>query len=445
MKSPSHRYPAMRQIAMAISVAGLAVAVAAPMASAASPSTKRVNVTNGGAQALGPFSWLPTSSETGRFVTFAARTTNLAPGDTDDFTDIYWRDMKKSKTVWLSYPKSGLGTGDSRHPSISSSGRFVAFHSDASSIVGSDTNGFTDVFIQDLTKRKNKRISVNSREQQASGGGSERPSISGSGRYVAFESEATNLVKNDTNGERDVFVRDRKTGKTTRVSVRSNGKQAWGGESRQAAISKNGRFVAFASEAKNLVRGDTNAARDVFVHDRRTGRTRRVSIRSNGRQGNTNSGNPALSADGRYVAFGSAAKNLVKKDTNGRTDVFVHDRRTAKTTRVSVRSDGKQATGSDSFGPSISANGRYVAFESYATNLFGSDTNGEADVFVHDRKKRRTRVQSRNTDGVASDGKSWSAGISPDGRFVVFQSTASDLVIGDTNDAMDVFRRGPLR
>jgi Tol biopolymer transport system component len=252
-------------------------------------------------------------------------------------------------------------------------------------------------------------------------------------------------VANDSNEEADTFVRDRKTGKTTRVSLRSNGKQATGASTSTPAISANGRFVAFASYAKNLVKNDSNDMRDVFVHDRSTGKTRRVSVRSNGKQANGDSFKPDISANGRYVAFVSEAKNLVKNDRNERFDVFVHDRVTGKTRRINVRSDGKQAKGGDSWEPSISASGRYVAFSSEATNLFSHDTNDDQDVFVRDRKKHKTRVQSRNTTGVASDGFSDNPDISGDGRFVTFDSSASDLVGGDDNGEDDVFRRGPLR
>jgi Tol biopolymer transport system component len=199
--------------------------------------------------------------------------------------------------------------------------------------------------------------------------------ISGDGRFVAFTSDSPNLVAGDTNERRDAFVHDRSTGETTRVSVSSDGAQAkaggdpFGGSS-AVGISADGRYVAFTSDAPNLVAHDTNGAADVFVHDRATGRTTRISVSSGGRQARGESGSAAFSANGRYVAFTSTAPNLVAHDTNRAADVFLHDLRTGRTTRVSVSSAGRQTNrGSESSGPAIGANGRYVAFTSTATNL----------------------------------------------------------------------------
>jgi Tol biopolymer transport system component len=445
MKPRPLRRTRLRHLTIAIGISAITVAVAAPSATLASPTTKRVNVNSAEAQAVGGWSWGPSISSTGRYVAFTTKATNMAPGDTNEWNDVYLRNMKSGTTKWVSYPRSGLGNGDSVAPSVSSTGRFVAFESAASNIIGSDTNGLKDIFIHDRTTRKNRRVSVRSNEKQAWGGDSRRPSISASGRYVAFESDATNLVKGDTNGLRDIFVRDRQSGKTTRVNRRSDGKQAWGGDSIAAAISANGRYVAFASKARNLVRNDSNGVQDVFVHDRSTGKTRRVSIRSNGNQGNNHSAGPALSADGRFVAFDSLASNLVKGDTNTRYDVFLRDRNTRKTRRVSIRSNGKQALGSDSWHADISGDGRSIAFMSYATNLFTNDVNGEPDVFLRDRKSGKTRLISRDRFGSMADNSSNDPEISADGRFVVFRSLASDLVANDTNSENDVFRRGSLR
>jgi Tol biopolymer transport system component len=445
MKPRPQRRAHARRLTLAIGLTVIALAVAAPSATLASPTTKRVNVTNSGAEAAGGWSWGPSISSTGRYVAFTSKAANLAAGATNVWNDVYLRDMKSGKTTWVSLPRSGLGNGDSVAPSVSSTGRFVAFESAATEIIGSDTNGLRDIFIHDRTTKKNRRVSVRSNEKQAWGGDSRRPSISATGRYVAFESDAKNLVKGDTNGKRDIFVRDRKSGKTTRVSLRSDGKQAWGGDSDAAAISANGRYVAFASKATNLVRSDTNGKKDVFVHDRSTGKTRRVSVRSNGNQGNNHSDGPAISADGRFIAFDSLAGNLVKGDTNTEYDVFLRDRNSKKTRRVSIRSDGKQALGSDSWQAAISADGRSIAFMSYATNLFTNDLNGEPDVFLRDRKSGKTRLVSRNRFGAMADNDSRGPDISADGRFVVFRSFASDLVVNDTNNEVDIFRRGSLR
>ncbi|MGH8879055.1 MAG: hypothetical protein ACRD0P_17230, partial [Stackebrandtia sp.] len=231
------------------------------------------------------------------------------------------------------------------------------------------------------------RVSVASNGRQANRV-SMGPAISAGGRYVAFTTASANLVPGDTNGEDDVFVRDRRTGATTRVSVASDGSQ---GNDRSGfpgpALSADGRYVAFDSYANNLVPSDTNGTLDVFMHDRQTRATSRVSVASDGSQASSFSGGPAVSADGRYVAFISLSENLVSGDTNGTTDVFVHDRRTGATSRVSVTSQGSQVNnGSNAFELAISADGRFVAFTSLASRLVPGDTNGTLDVFVHDRR-----------------------------------------------------------
>jgi hypothetical protein len=234
-------------------------------------------------------------------------------------------------------------------------------------------------------------------------------------------------------------VHDRQTGATTRVSVSSVGGQG-NDFSSGPALSADGRYVAFESTASNLVAGDTNGSGDVFVHDRQTGATTRVSVSSTGEQGNGNSFRAALSADGRYVAFESTASNLVAGDTNGTSDIFVHDRQTGATTRVSVSSAGEQGN-NNSFRSALSANGRYVAFYSLASNLVAGDTNGRWDVFVHDRQTGVTRRVSVSSAGVQGNHDSMWPALSADGRYVAFDSVASNLVPGDTNETWDVFIR----
>jgi hypothetical protein len=214
--------------------------------------------------------------------------------------------------------------------------------------------------------------------------------MSHDGRYLAFQSRASNLVPGDTNRANDVFVHDTVTGVTSRVSVASDGSQAdWGTVTGGPAISADGRHVAFLSRSTNLAPGATNGAPHVFVHDRATGVTTHVSVATDGTQGDNQSYHPEISADGRYVTFRSLAMNLVPGDTNNTSDAFVHDRLTGETTRVSVSSTGTQANqeaqGSWAARPRISADGRHVAFVSYASNLVSGDTNGTYDVFVHDR------------------------------------------------------------
>ena len=276
----------------------------------------------------------------------------------------------------------GEANGASYTPAISADGRFVAFHSDATNLVSGDTSGFTDIFVHDRQTGTTERVSVATGGAEANGI-SGLAAISADGRFVAFQSAANNLVSGDTNSAYDIFVHDRQTGTTERVSVASGGGQATGGPSLRPVLSADGRFVAFFSDATTLV-SDTNATTDIFVHDRQTGTTERVNVATNGDQATGISGSAAISADGRFVAFESVANNLVGSDTNSTYDVFVHDRESGTTERVSVATNGGQATGNSTF-PAISADGRFVAFQSDAANLVGGDANAASDVFVHDR------------------------------------------------------------
>jgi Tol biopolymer transport system component len=283
-------------------------------------------------------------------------------------------------------PNGVQGNGRSSRPALSADGRFVAFTSDASNLVPGDTNGFGDVFVRDRRTGTTARVSLGTNGVQANSFSSD-PALSAGGRFVAFTSEASNLVPGDTNGRQDVFVRNHQTGTTERVSLGTSGVQG-NDYSEAPALSSDGRFVAFASLASNLVPDDTNGQTDVFVRDHRTGVTERFSLGPNRVQGNNGSSDPALSAGGRFVAFASGASNLVPGDTNGERDVFVRDRQTGTTERVNLGPNGVQGNDfSGSYGaiPVLSANGRFVAFDSSANNLVQDDTNGQADVFVHTR------------------------------------------------------------
>jgi hypothetical protein len=207
-----------------------------------------------------------------------------------------------------------------------------------------------------------------------------------------------------------------------------------------SSLSVDGRYVVFESAASTLVPGDTNGSWDVFVRDRETDTTERVSVGSTGEEGNDTSYSGPISADGRYVVFLSWASNLVPEDTNGVGDVFLHDRLTGQTELLSVSSTGEQGDG-ESFPSAISADGRYVAFHSYATNLVPGDTNGTYDVFVHDRETGATERVSIGSAGEQGNGQSLWADMSPDARCVAFSSDASNLVPGDTNGATDILVR----
>ena len=412
-------------------------------ATAAARTTNRVSVGSTGVQG-DKDSYGASISADGRFVAFSSVASNLVLGDTNGLEDVFVRDRKLHSIARVSVGTAGAqGNGFSDGASISADGRFVTFYSEATNLVAGDTNGYRDVFVRDRKLHKTARVSVGTAGAQGDGG-SEIESISADGRFVAFTSDATNLVPGDTNGYGDVFVRDRKLHKTARVSVGTAGAQGNGfSDSAYASISADGRFVAFESVATNLVAGDTNAMEDVFVRDRNLHRTVRVSISGAGAQGNGGSYAPSVSAGGRFVAFESVATNLVAGDTNAMQDVFVRDRNLHRTVRVSISGAGAQANGG-SYAPSVSADGRFVAFDSVATNLVTSDTNGSSDVFLRDREFHRTVRVSINTAGSQGNANSYDPWVSTDGRVVAFDSGATNLVTSDTNGSYDVFVRGPF-
>ena len=276
------------------------------------------------------------------------------------------------------------------------------------------------------------RISIASDGTEANGDSGD-PAMSSDGRYVAFWSTASNLVAGDTNGYADIFVRDRELGITTRISVASDGGEG-NGISTGSAISADGRYVTFISTASNLVAGDTNGATDLFVHDRLTGTTQRVSTAFDGSEANGDSYESAISADGRYIAFSSYASNLVPNDTNGGWDIFVFDQATKATSRVSVSSAGTEAmigNGEGSGRPSISGDGRYVAFESGATNLVAAPNNGAIGAYVHDRSTGTTLCVSPDpVDPLYPCLGIWPA-ISSDGGHVAYATNTFDRMADD--------------
>lgn len=398
-------------------------------------------MSSAGAQGNGG-AYEPAISADGRFVAFESGATTLVAGDTNVQTDVFVRELSTGTTTRVNVTSAGAqATGaSSTAAAISADGRFVTFESDAANLVTGDTNGKTDVFVHDRVTGTTTRVSVTSGGAQATDGRSQRPSISADGRFVAFQSEATDLVAGDTNGKSDAFLHDRSTGATIRISVATNGAEATGGDSANAAISADGRVVGFESSATDLVAADTNGVSDVFVRDLTAGTTSRVSLTSAGAAADAESIAPSLSADGRYVTFISQATNLVPGDTNLQYDSFLRDRATGTTTRVSVTSAGAQATNGASYSPVPSADGRYVTFYSYATDLVDGDTNARPDVFLRDRLDGTTvRISLTFLGAQAFNGDSYVPSISADGRFIAYYSDSADIVGGDTNGALDVF------
>lgn len=331
------------------------------------------------------------------------------------------------------------GNAPSSGPIANTDGNFIAFYSDATDLVRGDDNQARDVFLRDRAAGTTEIISVNSAGEQAnrpSHAQGDAPGLNGDGNFVAFYSDATNLVPDDNNAHTDVFMRDRAAQTTEIVSLASNGSQG-NGPSLNPAVDLTGNLVAFQSLANNLTAGDTNNVSDVFVRNRAAGTTERI---CDSIQGNGASFAPAISADGFVVAFTSAATNLVPNDNNAKLDVFTCDRRSGAIEIISVSSAGVLGNG-DSILPAISFDGTYVAYKSLADNLVPNDHNNAVDVFYRDRNQGITvRVSVNFFGGDANDG-SYPPSISHDGRFVAFGSAANNIVRGDVNGVPSVFVR----
>jgi Tol biopolymer transport system component len=390
--------------------------------------------------ALGPaVTGFPAISADGRIVAYASAAPDFVTDDSNSMTDVFVSERARNETTLLSRGLNGAAADgpsavDSA-PAISADGQLVAFSSSATNLVAGDSNGVGDVFVYDRARKEMSRVSVGPGGAEATGRDSFAPALSGDGRYVAFASDANNLVADDTNNATDVFVYDRQAKTTARVSLGPDGVQADGGESYGPALSADGTVVAFVSRATNLAPGATDDGDTVFVRDLKAGTTTRV-----GGAGDPEGFVPtaALSADGRFVAYPSAVATLVPGDTNNAVDVFVFDRQAGTTERTSVGPDGTQGDRA-STAPAISADGRFVAFQSDAATFVPGDSNHRSDIFVRDRRSGTTTRVSLGPSSVQGDRPSTGPQISANGSFVAFESLATNLVPGDTNSAPDVF------
>jgi Tol biopolymer transport system component len=404
----------------------------------------RVNLGRKGTQADRPTFGAVLSAD-GHHVAFVSAATTLVSGDRNGTRDVFVRDLRTSRAARVSVSSTGAeADGPSEKPSLSADGRVVAFPSAATNLVRGDRNGIQDVFVRDRRAGTTVRVSAAGEEPN---GPSLASLLSADGSTVVFSSAASNLVPGDRNGALDVFLCDQAGRRIARVSVGPDGEAA--ARSEASSVDAHGRVVGFRSYAANLVAGDWNGLADVFVHDARAALTERVNVSTVGAEADAVTFRGIVSGDGRFVGFRSRARNLVPGDTNDALDVFVHDRLTGKARRVSISSEGAQAdaTGFDRPSrwsmfmsrPFLSADGRYAAFTSRATNLVADDRNGKSDVFVYDLWTGRTIRVSLTANGTEANGDSFVSGISADGRVVAFTSLADDIVPGDTNGYRDVF------
>ncbi len=384
-------------------------------------------------------------SSDGRFVMFL--TGNALVGwDHNNSQDWYVKDTAGGGVKLVSQATNGAQPGagsDTYEADVSADGRFAVFDSDSDGFVSDDDNGVKDVFYRDLETGITTRISVDAEGKQGSRG-SRSPSMSDDGRYVAFLSGAA-LVPDDTNGSQDIYLRDMVEGTIERVSVASDGSDP-NARSWEPDISADGSRIAFESEASNLVENDTNNEDDVFVYDTNTHTTTRASVGAGAVQANNSSDEPAISGNGRYVAFASYATNLggFTGGPSHAQQIYVRDLQAGTTSCASLTSEGVP---NDDYceEPDISADGRYVTFVSddpgalLNLNVVPGDSNDEGDIFVRDMLHRTTAIVSVNADRGPTDEYSYEPKISADGLRVSFSSYATNIVKDDTNDCMDVF------
>ena len=383
----------------------------------------------------------PAVSETGQFVAFRSSATNLDSERCDNgLSQIFVSDRNTGTIRCVSLNSNGRqGDQDSLAPSISADGRFIAFTSIATNLAGNQCdNGFNQIYVRDRTSGTTRCVSVNSNGHEANQH-SDASSISADGTLIAFDSAAANLAGNKCdNGFNHIFVHDLTTGTTTCVSVRTNGEEG-NGDSFDPSISADGRVVVFQSTATNFASRCNNGNSHIYVHNRVTGETSCASVNNDGQQGNGNSALAKVSGDGRFVAFQSNSTNVTTRCNNGHAQIFVRDTVEERTTCSSIDNQGNQGN-NDSVQPSISSNGRFVAFSSNATNLAGNRcTGGNMQVFVRDRADEKTKCAALGPKNVEGNGNSSSPSISANGSLVTFESDANNLAKKDTNNLRDVF------
>ncbi len=408
---------------------------------------RRISTSAGGLQSDGA-SAEPVISANGRFVAFSSLASNLVSGDTNNVVDVFVKDLSDGSIVRAtlksngnqdSTPNTGAGF-DQLAPSLSADGRFVAFQT-GGQLLPSDTSIHNDIYVRDLLGNTLDIVSSNSADVLGDFR-SFNPVLSADGRYVAFQSQAFNFYVGDSNDTVDIFRKDRLTRAIQIVSVDAAGV---GGANPtdpsfgRPAISADGRYVAFSSLNRRLVVNDVNNNYDVFLKDMNTGAIAMVSTNSTGVYGVAGSQLASMSSDARYIAFYSSANNLVPGDTNVLSDIFLKDRQTNATTRINVLANGTQTLSGLSEFPAISADGRFISYQSAATDLVANDSNAQVDIFVRDRLSVASVRASAANPGARSEGASMDASISRDGRFVSYSSASSTLINGDTNLSSDVF------
>ncbi len=441
MSTPSKlRFPRLLSAVLIVMLASPALLVQATLAH---PSeTERVSITSAGSEG-NRVSRIPSINTDGQIIVFASEATNLVDGDINGVQDIFLHDWLTGTTERVSLNGQGQeADGASDWPEISADGLSVVFTSTATNLVDGDTNGVEDVFVVDLQSGAVELVSHSATGDQANEPSSQ-PVISGDGRFVVFVSAAANLVSGAATGLDEIYLYDRAVGSLEWVSAPLSG-SVNDEVSGEPAISADGNWVAFSSASSQLVPGDTLGRRDIFLWNRASTAIERVSVTQIGDEAEGSSYAPALNADGRFIVFWSHAPNLDLGDTNYMGDIFLRDRLNGTLQRVNLSTTGEQALGGPSNEPAISADGRFIVFRSYATNLVPNDTNISPDIFVRDLQGTTTRA-SVDSNAGESNGSNYSPAISADGAAIAFYSEADNLVmepLEDLNGTGDVFAHG---
>lgn len=439
---------------------GVIVAGVAGFASAQQPWVERVSVTSTSAESHGNVD-APALSGNGRFVAFSSDAQDLVPADLNIVADVFVRDRQLGTTERVSLTNTAgvESNGRSWHAAISGDGRFVAFTSLATNLTNNpDLNSSSDVFVHDRTTHVTRLVSAADLTQPSGGhtgaGGSYGPEISYDGRWVAYYSSAFDVVPPGVDSTRftDAFLADLSSSTSTLVSLSGAGVQAgWhsGSSGYEApgtiAVSDDGRFVVFESEANNLVPGAISGETTVYVRDIQLATTDVVAYVAPGQPSLQLSDTPSISGNGRFVVFSSRDSALVPNDTNNATDVFVRDLALGVTERVAVDTLGQQGASPGGLNlalvpkTSITTDGRFVAFQSSFHNLVPGDANVKTDIFVHDRQTGVTQLVSRTPAGTSGSSGSYRPSLSSTGDLVAFQSDANNLVAADLNASPDEF------
>jgi hypothetical protein len=420
-----------------VALIGLGWVVGAATPASAAGFTVRASTSLTGAEGNG-FSSNASITDDGRYVTFSSQSSNLVAGDTNSHQDVFVYDRNTQVTTLVSVDSGGGPTnGDSETPWITPDGRYVVYSSDATDLVAGDTNEFFDVFLRDLQTNTTQRVSLTENDLQIEEGHSYEPSISDDGTKIEFSSDAGDVVTDDLNDSEDIFVRNLTAGTTTRVSVATNGTETDFG-AYEGSIAGGGGYVVFTTDT-GLVTTDLNDEDDVYRTTLSSGSTVRVSPAFDGLGGGYTG---SISDAGQFIAFVSdyQLSNQPSTDTNDLPDVYVRDMNIPQTRRVSVDSAGG-IPNHLSLAPTVSDDGRYVAYFTLATDLGGTDTNGTFDIWIRDRTLSTNTRVSIDAGGGDPDGAAELPVISGDGGFVAFQSLATDLgPLGETGN-VDVFVR----